>query len=46
MGTIFVDGGLGGLSVTYGLLKAGKEVIVLDGSDNDVPASHGDFELV
>lgn len=46
MTTIIVGGGVVGLSVAYGLLKKGEEVIVLDGADDDARASHGNFGLV
>ena len=44
--TIIIGGGIVGLSVAYGLLKAGKEVIVLDGTDDDFRASRGNFGLI
>lgn len=46
MTTIVVGGGVVGLSVAYGLLKQGKQVIVLDGGDGDFRASRGNFGLV
>jgi len=46
MATIVIGGGVVGLSVAYGLLKRGKEVIVLDGADDDFRASRGNFGLV
>lgn len=46
MATIVVGGGVVGLSVAYGLLKKGKEVIVLDGADDDYRASAGNFGLI
>jgi len=46
MATIIIGGGVVGLSIAYGLLKAGKEVIVLDGDDNDFRASRGNFGLI
>lgn len=46
MATIIVGGGVVGLSIAYGLLKKGEEVIVLDGADDDARASHGNFGLV
>ena len=41
-----VGGGVGGLSVALGLLQTGRQVIVLDGADDDFCASHGNFGLV
>lgn len=46
MATIIVGGGVVGLSLAYGLLKQGREVIVLDGGDGDFRASRGNFGLV
>lgn len=46
MTTIVIGGGVVGLSVAYGLLKAGKSVIILDGADGDFRASRGNFGLV
>ncbi|SNZ20399.1 NAD(P)/FAD-dependent oxidoreductase [Cohaesibacter gelatinilyticus] len=46
MRTIVVGGGVVGLSLAYGLLKAGQPVLVLDGSDGDFRASRGNFGLV
>lgn len=46
MTTIVIGGGVVGLSVAYGLLKRGKDVIVLDGADDDFRASRGNFGLV
>lgn len=46
MTTIIVGGGVVGLSVAYGLLKDGKDVIVLDGADDDFRASRGNFGLI
>lgn len=46
MATIVIGGGVVGLSVAYGLLKRGKQVIVLDGDDGDFRASRGNFGLV
>lgn len=46
MATIVIGGGVVGLSIAYGLLKAGKKVIVLDGADNDFRASRGNFGLI
>ena len=41
-----IGGGLVGLSVALGLLKAGQRVCVLDGADNDARASQGNFGLI
>lgn len=46
MSTLVIGGGVVGLSLAYGLLKQGKEVIVLDGADDDFRASRGNFGLV
>lgn len=46
MSTIIVGGGIVGLSIAYGLLEKGEDVIVLDGADDDARASHGNFGLV
>ncbi len=46
MSSIIVGGGVVGLSIAYGLLKKGEDVIVLDGGDSDLRASHGNFGLV
>lgn len=46
MAIIIIGGGVVGLSVAYGLLKQGKDVIVLDGADDDFRASRGNFGLV
>ncbi|MCV6602860.1 MAG: FAD-binding oxidoreductase [Cohaesibacter sp.] len=46
MRTIVIGGGVVGLSLAYGLLKAGQSVLVLDGSDGDFRASRGNFGLV
>lgn len=43
---VVVGGGVVGLSICYGLLKRGKRVICVDGSDNDFRASRGNFGLV
>jgi len=43
---IIVGGGVVGLSIAYGLLKKGENVIVLDGADTESRASHGNFGLV
>jgi glycine/D-amino acid oxidase-like deaminating enzyme len=41
-----IGGGVVGLSVAVGLLRAGHQVTVLDGSDSDFRASQGNFGLV
>ena len=41
-----VGGGIVGLSVALGLLKAGQQVTVLDGDDSDLRASQGNFGLI
>lgn len=41
-----IGGGVVGLSVAFGLLKAGHRVTVLDGKDGDFSASQGNFGLV
>ena len=41
-----IGGGLVGLSVALGLLKAGQRVRVLDGADSDARASQGNFGLI
>ncbi len=46
MSTIIIGGGVVGLSIAYGLLKSGKQVIVLDGADDDFRASRGNFGLI
>ncbi|MCF1461157.1 FAD-binding oxidoreductase [Agrobacterium vitis] len=46
MSIIIIGGGVVGLSVAYGLLGQGKQVIVLDGDDGDFRASRGNFGLV
>ncbi|WP_419905451.1 NAD(P)/FAD-dependent oxidoreductase [Kiloniella sp.] len=46
MALIIIGGGVVGLSVAYGLLKKGQDVIVLDGADDDFRASRGNFGLV
>ncbi|WP_422051035.1 NAD(P)/FAD-dependent oxidoreductase [Shimia sp.] len=46
MATLVIGGGVVGLSIAYGLLKQGREVIVIDGSDTDARASRGNFGLV
>ncbi|MFK7997868.1 MAG: NAD(P)/FAD-dependent oxidoreductase [Granulosicoccus sp.] len=44
--SIIIGGGVVGLSIAYGLLKKGEDVIVIDGGDRDMRASHGNFGLV
>ena len=46
MSSIVIGGGVVGLSIAYGLLKKGEDVIVVDGGDGDFRASHGNFGLV
>lgn len=46
MAFIIIGGGVVGLSVAYGLLKNGQDVVVLDGADDDFRASRGNFGLV
>lgn len=41
-----IGGGIVGLSVALGLLRAGRDVVVLDGADEDHRASQGNFGLV
>ncbi len=41
-----IGGGVLGSSVAYGLVKRNKKVLVLDGSDNALRASRGNFGLV
>ena len=41
-----IGGGVVGLSVALGLVRAGHRVTVLDGSDSDLRASQGNFGLV
>ncbi len=41
-----IGGGVVGLSTALGLLQAGRQVTVLDGSDGDFRASQGNFGLV
>ncbi len=41
-----IGGGVVGLSVALGLLQAGRMVTVLDGTDNDLRASQGNFGLI
>lgn len=44
--TLVVGGGVVGMSVAYGLARAGESVRVLDGSDDAFRASRGNFGLV
>lgn len=46
MATIIIGGGVVGLSLAYGLLVQGKDVVVLDGADDDFRASRGNFGLI
>ncbi|MCF2871997.1 FAD-binding oxidoreductase [Octadecabacter sp. G9-8] len=46
MAHIVIGGGVVGLSIAYGLLKRGKDVVVLDGADDDFRASRGNFGLI
>lgn len=41
-----IGGGVVGLSIAWGLLKRGKQVVVLDGDDGSFRASRGNFGLV
>lgn len=41
-----IGGGIVGLSVAWGLLKQGQQVIVVDGDDTDLRASRGNFGLI
>jgi len=41
-----IGGGVVGLSVAWGLLRRGKRVTILDGSDGDFRASRGNFGLI
>lgn len=41
-----IGGGVVGLSIAHGLLKAGQSVAVVDGTDIDFRASRGNFGLV
>ncbi|TKZ22165.1 FAD-binding oxidoreductase [Shimia litoralis] len=43
--TTIIGGGVVGLSVAFGLLKAGQSVTVLDGENADLRASQGNFGL-
>lgn len=44
--TLVIGGGVVGMSVGYGLVRAGDKVGVLDGSDGSFRASRGNFGLV
>ena len=44
--TLVLGGGVVGMSVAYGLARAGEKVRVLDGSDDAFRASRGNFGLV
>lgn len=44
--SLVVGGGVVGLSIGYGLARAGDSVCVLDGSDDALRASRGNFGLV
>lgn len=46
MAIIIVGGGVVGLSLAYGLLVQGRNVVVLDGADDDYRASRGNFGLI
>lgn len=41
-----VGGGIVGLSVAWGLLRAGQSVVVVDGADDALRASRGNFGLI
>ena len=43
---VVIGGGVVGLSVAWGLLKRGHQVTVLDGDDNSLRASRGNFGLI
>ncbi len=43
---IVIGGGLVGSSVAYGLLRQGLSVTVLDGADDTIRPSRGNFGLV
>ena len=43
---IVIGGGVVGLSVAWGLLKRGRKVTVIDGDDNSLRASRGNFGLI
>lgn len=44
--TVVIGGGVVGMSIAYGLVKAGDKVIVLDEGDDAFRASRGNFGLV
>lgn len=44
--TLVVGGGVVGMSIAYGLVRAGDVVCVLDGSDDAFRASRGNFGLI
>ena len=44
--TLVIGGGVVGLSVAYGLAKAGERVELLDGADDAFRAARGNFGLV
>lgn len=44
--TLVVGGGVVGMSIAYGLARAGDAVCVLDGSDDAFRASRGNFGLI
>lgn len=44
--TLVIGGGVVGMSIAYGLARAGDAVCVLDGSDDALRASRGNFGLV
>lgn len=44
--TLVVGGGVVGMSMAYGLARAGEAVCVLDGSDDAFRASRGNFGLI
>ena len=46
MTTIVIGGGAMGLSIAYGLVRRGEDVLVLDGADSDLRASRGNFGLI
>ena len=46
MSTLIVGGGVVGLSIAYGLLKLGKEVLIINDSSTLHGASRGNFGLV
>lgn len=44
--TLVLGGGVVGMSIAYGLARAGDAVRVLDGGDNDFRAARGNFGLI